>query len=72
MFSFDNVSDIVECFTAVLQELMELLVPLQRVRVKQHVSSWAADSEVLAARHGRDKAYRQALNTGDPTISFCS
>lgn len=66
VFSFDNVSDIVECFTAMLQELMELLVPLRRVRVKQHVSPWAADSEVFAARRERDKAYCQALDTGDP------
>ena len=46
--------------------LMELLVPLHRVRVKQHVSPWAADSEDFAARRERDGAYRQALNTGDP------
>ena len=30
MCFFHNISDIVECFTAVLQELMELLVPLRR------------------------------------------
>ena len=47
VFSFDNVSDTAKCFTAVLQELMELLVLLRRVRVKQHVSPWAADSAGL-------------------------
>ena len=66
VFSFDNVSDTVKCFTAVQQELMELLVPLCRVRVKRHVSPWAADSAVFAAHHERDEAYRWALSTADP------
>ena len=69
VFSFENVSalsDTVKCFTAVLQELMELPVPLCRICVKQHVSPWAADSAVVAARHERNKAYRRALSTADP------
>jgi len=56
----------VECFTVVLQELMELLIPLHRVHIKQNSSPWAADSEVIAARRRRDKAHRQALQTGNP------
>ena len=74
VFSFGNVSDTVKCFTAVLQELMELLVPLCRVRVKQHVSPWAADSAVFAARHERDKAYHRALSTADPVAwhQYCA
>ena len=69
VFSFDNVSalsDTVKCFTDVLQELMELPVPLCRIRVKQHVSPWAADSAIFATRHERDKAYHWALSTADP------
>ena len=66
VFSFDNVSDIVECFTTVLQELMELQVPIYRVCIKQHVSPWAADSAVFAVHCERYKAYCQALSTGDP------
>jgi len=61
VLSFDNVSDAVECFTIVLQEL-------HRVRIKQHTSPWAADSEVIAARCKRDEAHRQALKTGDPLL----
>ena len=57
VFSFDNVSNTVECFTGVLQELMELLIPLCRVFIKQHVSPWAADPAVFAARRERDKTY---------------
>ena len=74
VFSFDNVSDTVKCFTAVLQELMELLVPLCRVHVKQHVSPWAADSAVFVARHKRDKTYHRALSTADPVAwrQYCS
>jgi len=56
----------VECFTAVLQELMELLIPLHWVHIKQHTSPWAADSEVIAARCKRDNTHRRALKTGDP------
>jgi len=74
VFSLDNVSDIVECFTSVLQELMELLVPLHRVCIKQHLSPWTADSGVSAVHHERDKVYHQALNTGDPIAwqQYCS
>ena len=53
-------------FTLGFTELMELLIPLHRVRIKQHTSPWAADSEVIAAHCKRDKAHCQALKTGNP------
>ena len=57
-----------ECFTFVLQELMDLLIPLHKIRIKQHTSPWAADSAVTTARCKRDKAHRQALKYGDPLL----
>ena len=68
VFSFDNVSDTVECFTAVLQGVMDLLIPTHKIRIKQHLSPWAASPDILTARHARDKLHRQALCTGDPVI----
>ena len=53
IFSFKDVSDTVECFTAVLQGLMDLLILLHKIRVKQHTTPWAATSNVISARHVR-------------------
>ena len=66
--SFYNVSDPVECFTAILQGLMDLLIPLHRIRVKQRVTPWAATINVISARRARDGLHHQALRTGDPNI----
>ena len=67
VLSFDNVDDSVECFTTVLQGLLDALLPLHRIRIKQHTNPWAATSSVLAARRHRDKLYRRALLSGTPT-----
>ena len=67
VLSFDNVDDSVECFTTVLQGLSDALLPLRRIRIKQHTNPWAATSSVLAARRHRDKLYRRALLSGTPT-----
>jgi len=62
--SFYNVSDPVECFTAILQGLMDLLIPLHRIRVKQRLTPWAATINVISARRARDGLHHQALRTG--------
>ena len=41
---------------------------MRKIRVKQNVSSWAANADVAAARHLRDKLHRRAIATGDPVI----
>jgi len=68
VFSFDNVSDVVQCFTAVLQGLLEILVPERKFRIKQNTSPWAIGANISAARHRRDRFHHQALATGDPAI----
>jgi len=38
VFSFNNVSDTVQCFTTVLQGLLDFLVPDHKICVRQNVS----------------------------------
>ena len=47
--SFDDVNDSVECFILVLCAVLDLLMPLRKICVKQHVNPWAANSAVIAA-----------------------
>ena len=68
VFSFDNVSDTMECFTAVLQSLMDLLIPLHKIRTKQHTTPWTANSDVITACRARDRLHHCALSTSDPVI----
>jgi len=46
VLSFDNIDDTVECFTTVLQGLLDALLPLRQIRVKQYVNPWAATGSV--------------------------
>jgi len=66
VISFDNVDDSVECFTTVLQGLLDVLLPLRRIRIKQHINPWATTSRVLAARPHRDKLHSYTLFSGAP------
>ena len=72
VLSFDNINDSVECFTTVLQGLLDPLLPLCRIRIKQHTNCWVAipavyRSRVFAARWHSDELYRCALSSGTPT-----
>ena len=66
VLSFDNIDDSVECFTTVLQGLLDVLLPLHRIRIKQHTNPWVATSRALAARQHRVKLYRRALSSSIP------
>ena len=66
VLSFGNIDDSVQCFTIVLQGLLDALLPLCRIRIKQLTNSWVATSRVLARWH-RDKLYHCALSSGTPT-----
>ena len=67
VFLFDDVSDTMECFIAMLQSLMDSLIPLHKIHVKQHVTPWAATT-IISARRARDKLHHHALRTGNPDI----
>ena len=66
VLSFDDVNDSTECFVTVLQGLLDVLLSLRRVRIKQHINPWAANGRVINVRRLRDKLYHQALSYGFP------
>ena len=41
VLSFDDIDDTVLCFTTVLEGLLDFLVPLHKISIKQTVSPWA-------------------------------
>jgi len=51
-----------------LQSLMDLLITLCKIRIKQHTIPWAANSNVISARRARDKLHCRALRAGDPAL----
>ena len=61
VLSFANVDDSEECFTTILQGLLDALLLLHCIRIKQHVNLWAATSSIRTATHLRDELYCQAL-----------
>ena len=52
------------CFTTVLEGLLDFLVPLRKIRIKQSVNPWATGGDITAARHHTDGLYRRALLSG--------
>ena len=51
-----------------LQGFINFLVLEHNIHVRQHVSPWAAGTDVLAARRQRDRLHHQALATSHPAI----
>jgi len=47
---------------------MDLLIPLHMICVKEHITPWAATSNVIFACHARDKFHRRPLRTGNPVL----
>ena len=65
MFSFPNVDNCVHCFTLVLQGLLDFLVPLCWLCVRNGGSDpWLTTPCIIAARRLRDRLHRKALRTG--------
>ena len=58
--SFDNISDCVECF---ISGLLDLLVPLKKLRVRQRDCPWLSSYSLTRARRLRDVAHRKALKS---------
>jgi len=55
VFTFGSVNDSAECFVTVLQAILDLLLLLHHIRVKQHINHWETSN---TARRQRDKLYR--------------
>ena len=48
---FDNISDCVECFNLIINGLLDLLVPLKKLRVRQKHCPWLFSPSLTRARH---------------------
>ena len=44
--------------------VLDFLVPLRKIRIKQFVNPWATGGDITAARHHRDGLYRRAFLSG--------
>ena len=65
VFSITDVDDCVLCFTLVLQGLLDILVPLRRLRIREGGRNpWLTAPDIVSARHLHDKLHRKALRTG--------
>ena len=55
-FSFDDVSDCLECFNLIMTGLLDLLAPLKKLRVRRQECPWPSNASLSTARHLRDVA----------------
>ena len=51
-----------------MQHVLDILVPLRRLRVKRISSPWNHSPEIASARRQRDWLHRQAIKFGDPDV----
>ena len=74
VFSSPNVDDCVHCFTLMLQGLLDFLVPLCRLCVRNGGSDpWLTTPCIITARRLRDRLHRKTLRTGcfEDRFKFC-
>ena len=64
VLSFDDIDNSVLCSTTVLENLLDSLVPLCKIRVKQNVNPWATSGDTTAARHCIDRLHCRAVLSG--------
>ena len=62
--SFDDISECLECFNLIMNGLLDLLVPLKKLRVRQWECPWLSNGSIAKARRLRDVAHRRALKSG--------
>ena len=62
--SFDDLSDRLECFNLIMNGLLDLLVPLKKLRVRRQECPWLSNASLSAAHRLHDVAHRRALNSG--------
>ena len=51
-----------------MQHILDIMVPLKKMRIKQTCSPWSYDADVTIAQHHRGWLYHRALkiNSGNP------
>ena len=65
VFGADDIDVCTKAFTLVMQYIMNALVPLQTLRIKQHSIPWGYNPAIAAARRQRDLLHRKALKSSD-------
>ena len=65
IFSIDDVNVCVEAFTLVIQHILDIMIPLKKMRIKRTCSPWSHDADVTIARHYRDWLHRKAFKSGN-------
>ena len=65
IFQVDDVSVCAEAFTLVLQHILDVMVPLKKMRVKSSGNPWIHDVDITTARHQRDWLHRKVLKSGN-------
>ena len=61
---FDDITDCLECFNLIMAGLLDLLVPLKKLRVRQQECPWLSNGSLASARRLCDIAHRRALRSG--------
>jgi len=64
---FDDVSDCLEYFNLILTGLLDLLAPLEKLRVCQQECPWLSNVSLSTSHHLHDVAHRRALKSGCTT-----
>ena len=68
IFDMADMNVCAEAFTLVVQYVMNALVPLRTLRIKQQRIPWGYDPTIAATRRQRDSLHRKALKSGDSDI----
>ena len=54
IFSVDDINVCAEAFTLVMQHILDVMIPLKKMRIKQACSPWSYDADITFVRHQRD------------------
>ena len=66
IFNVDDVNVCAEAFTLVMRHILDIMIPLKKMRVKRTCSPWIHDADITVVRHQRDWLHRKALKSGIP------
>lgn len=65
ILSFDNIDDCVKCFNLVMEALIDMMIPLRKIRIKGTLPPWSNDASITSMRRFRDKLHRKAIQSGN-------
>ena len=65
IFHINDVNICTEAFTLVMQHILDVMIPLKKMRIKRTCSPWSHDVDITIARHQRDWLHHKALKLGN-------